>query len=100
MFFGIPAVIAGCVAGWFLAIQMAEGIIEGFGEIMADAAGRHLLPTERIQLVESYMEMGTQPINRLVIFMIIILFAMLLLVTIGNLLNARKSALDVLKGAR
>ena len=99
LFFSIPAVIVGGVAGWFYAIRLAQDTIAGFGEIMADVLGRHLMTAQREELIGSYMEMAVPSISRLVMFCMIIVVSMLVLITIINLRTARQSVLEILKGA-
>jgi len=96
-FFGVPAVIVGGIAGWFTALILARGTIAGFGEIMGDVLGRHLLTSERADLIAYYTGMTMPPIGLLAVFSAIIIVAMLTLISIINVRTARKSVLEVLK---
>ena len=99
-FFGLPAVMAGSIAGWFYAIRLTEPTILGFREIMLEAMGGHLLMTsERIALIDTHMAMAAQPLSQLVIFGSIIYAAMVALITLNNMRAASKSALEILGGA-
>jgi len=100
MFFGVPAVIAGCVMGWLFAIRIAETTFEGFGEIIAAEAGTNLLTHERAALIAHYTEMAALPIINLVLLVVAVLVAMLTLITICNLHIARKSVLYILNRAK
>jgi len=100
LFFGTPAIIAGSVAGWIFALRLAQDTISGFGEIMADVLGRHLMTAQRDELISSYIEMAAPSLGRLAAFSITILASMLILLTIINLRTARQSVLEVLKGAK
>ena len=102
LFFGIPAVVVGCVAGWFTALRLAQGTVEGFKEIMLDVLGRHILSMHRDELIAYYIEMAAPPISHLAVFSIIIVVAMLVLITLINIKVARQSVLDTLieRGAK
>jgi len=99
-FFGTPAVLAGAVAGWYYSLGLSEEAIEGFGVIIADAIGFGLLPSERAALVASYMETALPHVGWLIALIIIILFAMVVFVTLGNMRAARTSVLEILQEAR
>jgi len=99
-FFGTPAVLIGAVAGWFYSFEVSEEAIEGFGEIITDAIGFGLLPSERAALIASYMETALPPIGWLVALIVVIIIAMLAFVILGNMRSARISVLEILQEAR
>ncbi|MCL2842820.1 MAG: ABC transporter permease [Oscillospiraceae bacterium] len=99
MLFGLPALVAGGTAGWFFAVRMAGDAIAGFGEMIADT-GQHLLTSEREAMIAYYTEAALLPISHLVGLCAMILAAMLVFHTIGNLRMARMSILEILQGAQ
>ena len=99
-FFGIPAVLIGSIAGWFYSLGLTEDTIEGFGEIITDAIGFGLLPSEREALIASYMEAALPSISWLIVLIIIILVVMLALISISNIRASRLSVLEILQEAR
>ena len=100
LLFGLPAVMAGSAAGWFYAIAVARDKIAGFAEIIADNAGAHLVPSRREAIVAYYTEAAMPHTIWLIALCAIILAAMLIFLTIGNLRAARVSVLEKLQGAR
>ena len=100
MFFGLPSVVAGSVAGWFYSVRISENAVAGFGEIIADAIGIRLLPSERAALIASYTETALPHIAWLAALCAVVFGTLLLFVTIGNIRGAKKSVLETLQGAK
>jgi len=100
MIFGLPAVLIGAIAGWFYANAIVEDTVVGFGEIVAEAFGRFLLPSERAALLAYYTEAAPMSIAWLWVLIAAIFITLLLFVTIGHILSARKSVLATLQNRR
>jgi len=100
MLFGLPAVLAGSMAGWFYAIRLSQDAIAGFGEIITNEIGAGLLHSERETLMAYYMEAALPPIRQLAALCVIILAIMLVFITIGHLRLGKRSILETLQGAR
>jgi len=98
LLFAIPSVLLGGTGGWFLASQLSQTAMEGFGQIITHSLGV-VNPAQGRELVAYYMEASFAPIIWLPILMGIILGLILIFVIAANFLIGRLSVLEKLQGA-
>lgn len=98
--FGLPAACAGGIAGWFFAIRLTAGTVEGFREIMRGELSRFLIHSIRDAMLDYYMDTVLPPIILLIVICILIFATMLAIITVINLRTTYQSVLSILKGAK
>jgi len=101
MAFAMPAALAGCIAGWFSAMRLAEEAIAGFGDIIMDAfGGRFLLSFEREAFIETHVSAPDPSLLLLAVLAVAVVGFMFVFVTAGNWVLSKKSVLEVLRRAK
>jgi hypothetical protein len=82
LFYGLPAIVAGGVGGWFFALREAEAVLNPLANIVDET-------TTTVNL----------PIYWLFIFSIVVLFILVFMITIGIMQINRSSVLELLQGS-
>ena len=82
--FGVPAIIAGSVVGWFFTLNRSAGTINRFGEVASQAG---------------YGSDASLPLYWLPLFAAAALAALSILITLGAAWISRLSALELLQGS-
>jgi len=94
---GLPSVFIGSFAGRHYAEGFSASTIAGFSEIVADAIGIRFPSTVRNEIIAYYMEASLPSVSLLAVVILIILLTMFVIISIINLLAARRSVIEILR---